>query len=925
MCDNFSAQAWRKQVCQNCFEPRDAHRVVETEEKKQDKPPPPPKVFNRASLNRRPEHPADARRLRGAAPIEHHAADVVGARAAEAAAADEFGQAYAPPGEATAAAAAPVHGFVHEEVPAANAPAANDDDDDVAAAAAVDPNGLGAAPVQHGHAGFVAAGHHHEENHAADDDDDDDIPNEVHAFIPAPPPLPVVHAPPLLPMDLFGHHGAGYAAGVNPVVNGDDEAESSDDEEGGAAMAMAAAAAPVDAANAEGAAARPGVVAPLMESIRGGVKLRQVPQEELEKRRKRTEKPSVMSEMTKRLQGKQKAAVDKAKAIVDLEQSTIEEIVVELNSLLQDHPVPLAHLKSLCHSANRLRDSVSKASKLTQTDTLLQQRYSWPSSIHQTLESVVRMVELVERAIGQVNEVATRTREAGVDTDQLPVINAGTAQSALNQLTTNVLLLGREGQQESFHAVHASQADVSLLLESASAPCLFILDCLFQKALQAARSLSDIGLSRYALTFRVNHAHDLLQLACKLNDDLMRCLALPRHAMYSEAQLSSTEIQDKYADITTVHKKTGDWDQKEKVALRSSTASVAPPVRTRLSAKEELQRNAVACVTQNQHDGLVELLSGCQSHQIEALHSSLIHAAVASGSETVVWVVEKLQELDNVQVSARHFEWLHEALTKCGVEVVECLVKSCGMDINVRSQDIGNTLLHVAARRQDFPAMAALTELGADILLVNTASHTPLMMVAMKSFPPVPVVRPNQDNIDDCFGGYVNKPNLSDVVLVCKDGDSDGSASQEKCYAHRILLCGRSPVFQAMLDTELWMEASQREISLSDIRYSVMLLVLQYIYTGTLFYPQDDLNLGVELLAAADRFLLKGMALQVEYLLCNKIEPDVVIPLYQAACLYDAPSLLRQCCHFILFNYVKLTDPDHETLFHILKNQRPGT
>lgn len=51
--------------------------------------------------------------------------------------------------------------------------------------------------------------------------------------------------------------------------------------------------------------------------------------------------------------------------------------------------------------------------------------------------------------------------------------------------------------------------------------------------------------------------------------------------------------------------------------------------------------------------------------------------------------------------------------------------------------------------------------------------------------------------------------------------------------------------------------------------------LLQYLYTGSCHFPQDDLNLGVELVGVADQFLLDPMKLQCEKVLSSKIDIEV--------------------------------------------------
>jgi hypothetical protein len=158
--------------------------------------------------------------------------------------------------------------------------------------------------------------------------------------------------------------------------------------------------------------------------------------------------------------------------------------------------------------------------------------------------------------------------------------------------------------------------------------------------------------------------------------------------------------------------------------------------------------------------------------------------------------------------------------------------------------------------------------------------------------------------------------NCSDVVLISEvDGEQ-----QNKFYAHRVILCAQSEVFKVMMESPHWSVAEQKEIVLQGVPPTVLSFLLKYIYTGTCLFPRDDLNLGVELLAVADRYMLFPMKHQCEAVLSSKISSEVVIPLYNAAFQFNAQTLYNNCCHYLLENYHNLDDPDHSTLFHLLEN-----
>ncbi len=61
------------------------------------------------------------------------------------------------------------------------------------------------------------------------------------------------------------------------------------------------------------------------------------------------------------------------------------------------------------------------------------------------------------------------------------------------------------------------------------------------------------------------------------------------------------------------------------------------------------------------------------------------------------------------------------------------------------------------------------------------------------------------------LSGYINSPSLSDVELVLDDGS--------RFHAHRLVLCSQSPVFKAMMDSELWAESANKEVQCAYIAY----------------------------------------------------------------------------------------------------------
>lgn len=119
------------------------------------------------------------------------------------------------------------------------------------------------------------------------------------------------------------------------------------------------------------------------------------------------------------------------------------------------------------------------------------------------------------------------------------------------------------------------------------------------------------------------------------------------------------------------------------------------------------------------------------------------------------------------------------------------------------------SLLHRAAKRQDLGTAACLVRVGADPLMKNDYNDSPLRHLAIKCFPASSLPKhPAQAPAEPVFNlaAYVNNPSLSDVTLIAEDG--------KRFFAHRLVLCVQSQVFKVMLDSDLWAESRNKEVSL---------------------------------------------------------------------------------------------------------------
>jgi hypothetical protein len=137
---------------------------------------------------------------------------------------------------------------------------------------------------------------------------------------------------------------------------------------------------------------------------------------------------------------------------------------------------------------------------------------------------------------------------------------------------------------------------------------------------------------------------------------------------------------------------------------------------------------------------------------------------------------------------------------------------------------------------------------------------------------------------------------FSDIVFVVEG---------KPVYAHKAILCARSPYFAAMLLGGL-REASQKEITLAeDVRMESFLLVLEYLYTkdaeSILNKIMDDAegSLIVDVFQLACQYNVRSLKKELEFIISFSIVPDNVAGLLILAEQQSAWILKAHCLSFI--------------------------
>jgi len=157
---------------------------------------------------------------------------------------------------------------------------------------------------------------------------------------------------------------------------------------------------------------------------------------------------------------------------------------------------------------------------------------------------------------------------------------------------------------------------------------------------------------------------------------------------------------------------------------------------------------------------------------------------------------------------------------------------------------------------------------------------------------------------------YINSAEMSDITFIVEG---------RPFYAHKIILATASKRFKAML-SNMTMESSDGSspcIEISDIKYETFTLVIQFLYSGMVEQPRDQITI-LELLQASQFFMLDSLKRHCERLAADHLDCENVMDTYAYAKLCDAKELLSFCEGLILKNLAVMVDVKNfkDTLFN---------
>jgi len=156
------------------------------------------------------------------------------------------------------------------------------------------------------------------------------------------------------------------------------------------------------------------------------------------------------------------------------------------------------------------------------------------------------------------------------------------------------------------------------------------------------------------------------------------------------------------------------------------------------------------------------------------------------------------------------------------------------------------------------------------------------------------------DSLADDLRKLVNNPKLSDVKFIFPLEEN------QELYSHKNILSSRCEIFRAMFRSGM-KESREGNIIIKNLKKSTFLSLLDYLYTGQLLATAENI---IELLQAADLYVLEHLKALCERKLARYVELNNVINMLQLADQFKAPELKEHCLIEIAKHLPELKDTE---------------
>ncbi|KAF6197469.1 hypothetical protein GE061_020176 [Apolygus lucorum] len=147
---------------------------------------------------------------------------------------------------------------------------------------------------------------------------------------------------------------------------------------------------------------------------------------------------------------------------------------------------------------------------------------------------------------------------------------------------------------------------------------------------------------------------------------------------------------------------------------------------------------------------------------------------------------------------------------------------------------------------------------------------------------------------------FRNQGHFTDVTLVIGD---------VQFAAHKLVLAGNSPVFEAMFNNDT-LESQSGQVVITDVPSHVFSWFLECLYTEVL-PPREETPLAClfDLFVCADKYQTTSLLLTLDREMLNRLKLDNAFDLFKIADTLGRAELFKMCLTYITENAVKIKDP----------------
>jgi hypothetical protein len=162
-------------------------------------------------------------------------------------------------------------------------------------------------------------------------------------------------------------------------------------------------------------------------------------------------------------------------------------------------------------------------------------------------------------------------------------------------------------------------------------------------------------------------------------------------------------------------------------------------------------------------------------------------------------------------------------------------------------------------------------------------------------------------SISKCLHELLQRPDTSDFDIYFDSLDNNINTNQSQVLkVHKCILRMRSPVFDAMLSSEMC-ESTSGSLCIADADYNVMKELIHFIYTDDISDNKILDSIADQLLCVSSKYqILNLLSICEDYLITN-INMDNVFYYLNLASMYHTLKLKEQTLIYIAHNFNKLS------------------